>query len=143
MATTIEPIKRFWRFVRPAADSDCWIWTGGKVRGYGYFALSHRKSVRAHKFLWELANGPVQEGMHLHHVCENKACVNFTHLQVKTARENTLLDSDNLATINALKIRCHRGHEFTPENTYTYKGMRHCRKCNMINWYKWHNNKRL
>lgn len=30
---------------------------------------------------------------------------------------------------NARKVRCKYGHEFTPENTYIYRGRRNCRAC--------------
>lgn len=32
--------------------------------------------------------------------------------------------------------RCRRGHEFTPENTYTYRGRRICRTCNLLRVHK-------
>lgn len=33
-----------------------------------------------------------------------------------------------------LKTHCHKGHEFTPENTYVFKGgRRYCRKCHNDN----------
>ena len=30
---------------------------------------------------------------------------------------------------NTDKTHCVRGHEFTKENTYLYRGVRHCRAC--------------
>lgn len=30
----------------------------------------------------------------------------------------------------AKKTACAHGHEFTPENTYVWRGSRHCRACN-------------
>ena len=36
---------------------------------------------------------------------------------------------------NMGKTHCKRGHEFTPENTYVYKGHRTCKKCQGM-WFK-------
>jgi hypothetical protein len=34
---------------------------------------------------------------------------------------------------SASQTHCKNGHEFTPENTYHYRGLRHCRACNLSN----------
>jgi len=31
--------------------------------------------------------------------------------------------------VNAQKTHCPQGHEYTPENTMTFNGMRSCRQC--------------
>ena len=36
-----------------------------------------------------------------------------------------------------MKTHCKRGHEFTPENTYFYRGARHCRSCVSERCRKW------
>ena len=33
------------------------------------------------------------------------------------------------AALNALKTHCPQGHEYTPDNTKVYNGMRSCRQC--------------
>jgi hypothetical protein len=72
MATLEE---RFWERVNkngplPAHRPDlgpCWLWTGGKRKGYGRFALTHSQEVQAHRFSYELVHGPV--GSQLDHLC--------------------------------------------------------------------------
>lgn len=69
---------RFWR--RVERSSGCWIWAGARYQnGYGAFAVSpvpkKVKHWRAHRFAWELANGPIPEGLRVLHHCDNPPCV--------------------------------------------------------------------
>jgi late competence protein required for DNA uptake (superfamily II DNA/RNA helicase) len=66
--------------------------------------------------------------MQIDHLCRNRRCVNPDHLEVVTAQMNTLR-GETLAAANAAKTQCDHGHEFTEENTYAYRGHRHCREC--------------
>ena len=43
--------------------------------------------------------------------------------------EQRLRDQGRRGIANAAKTHCSHGHEFTPENTYTYQGRRQCRTC--------------
>jgi hypothetical protein len=78
---------------------------------------------------YELAIGPIPEGLTIDHLCRNRGCVNPAHLEAVTNRTN-LLRGDGIAALNARKTHCKRGHEFTPENTYVWReGTRACRAC--------------
>lgn len=69
-------------------------------------------------------NGKIPE---LHHLCPNKRCCNPVHVELVTRVEHRALDN---------KTSCHRGHEFTPENTYIWtcygKPTRGCVTCKQI-----------
>ena len=104
------------------ARSGCWLWTGAKSNGYGYFAFAGA-NVRAHAFAYELLRGQVGKGNHLHHTCENKLCVNPAHLQALSPKAHRRIHS-------AKQTHCINGHEFTPLNTrITKAGHRACRVC--------------
>ncbi len=116
----------FWSRVKPG--DGCWQWTGPE-RGKGYGGLYHGgESYYAHRFSWELHNGPIPEGLQIDHLCRNRICVNPGHLRVVTQREN-LLAGETIVAAHAAKTHCVNGHEFNEGNTYHWRGVRYCRTC--------------
>jgi len=80
--TVQETNRRFKNFVK-IDPSGCWVWTGGLCKGYpDFYLINKQRSVRAHRYLWELLNGKISEGLELHHRCENKACIRPSHLKL-------------------------------------------------------------
>lgn len=115
--------KRFWSKVR--REGSCRVWTGTIAHdGYGKYS-----GTSAHAYAYREAYGDLEPGYELDHLCRNRSCVNPLHLQPVTRREN-IMRSDNFAAVNARKTHCVNGHEFTPENTYLYRGWRNCKECN-------------
>ncbi|KKL53690.1 hypothetical protein LCGC14_2272920 [marine sediment metagenome] len=107
----------------------CTVWRRYRTpSGYGLIAVG-RKSRRAHKVAYELAKGPVPEGLELDHLCRNRACIDPEHLEAVTHRVNVLRGVSPSA-VSARKTECIRGHEFTEANTlWTSDGRRDCRAC--------------
>lgn len=87
----IDPVIRFWAKVDRSGGPDaCWTWTASQriAFGYGMFCISRFKSVSAHRFSWELHNGPIPKGLSILHRCDNPKCVNPAHLTIGSQKEN-------------------------------------------------------
>lgn len=83
-------VARFWDNVRTGAASECWEWKRSRLpKGYGLVRLSQpRRRGYAHRIAWELENGPIPEGLHVLHSCDNPPCCNPAHLRVGTNVDN-------------------------------------------------------
>jgi len=75
------PEVRFWKFVQKQHDG-CWRWIGTIFKtGYGGFNGGRSKGQSyAHRFSYEIAKGPISDGLHIDHLCRNRWCVNPDHL---------------------------------------------------------------
>jgi hypothetical protein len=81
-------VQRFWEKVDVGGPDECWEWKGERTaKGYGRFDVAGRH-IRAHRFAWELAHGPIPEGMFALHHCDNPPCCNPAHLFEGTNLDN-------------------------------------------------------
>lgn len=81
-------VDRFWTKVDRADTGSCWTWGGCRVKGYGQFSLGKARRVYAHRFAYELAYGPIPQGMLVLHRCDNPPCVRLDHLFLGTDLDN-------------------------------------------------------
>lgn len=108
------------------------LWICGSVH-QGYGNVRYQKKMRGvHVVAWELANGPVPEGLVLDHLCRVRICAEVTHLEPVTNVENIRRGSQG--KWQKAKTQCPHGHDYTPENTILrpYATGRQCRECSRI-----------
>lgn len=79
---------RFWSRVTKSEESGCWEWTMAKApTGYGILTLARVKRY-AHRTAYELANGPIPDGLFVCHHCDNPPCINPAHLFLGSQKDN-------------------------------------------------------
>lgn len=120
-------VDRFISYIEIPEDAvrTCWVWKGNITRpGYGQYQFNYRP-YPAHRFSYMLSVGPIEAGKHIHHTCDNPGCVNPYHLKPLSPAEHVKETTGHPKN----KTHCKRGHEFTEDNTYNYRGNRGCREC--------------
>lgn len=125
----------------PVPESGCWLWLGGgTANGYGRVSY-HGKIVSAHRIVYELSVRPIPQGMQTDHLCRVRCCINPSHIEIVTPRENTLRGFGPTA-INARRTHCMHGHKLTGYNlTVLGDGERHCKACARIYYHEHVKNK--
>lgn len=93
--------------------------------GYAF----HGKT-RAHIHAWEVANGPIPDGLEVEHRCRRRNCIALHHLRLVTRSENEKLKS----LAYRLKVPCPKAgdsqHDPSTNRAVTPEGGVTCRACN-------------
>lgn len=116
---------RFWSKV--SKSEGCWEWTAALRSGYGVFYADGRLH-RAHRVSWEIANGPIAEGLLVCHRCDNRRCVRPDHLFLGTSTDNNRDMTEKGRHGTAHKPTCKRGHPLT--GFRRAGNQRYCPECN-------------
>ncbi len=134
--TPIPAAERGRRYFSEGPRDQCWPWQGAiGDNGYGVLNLGGRPPVRqvAHRFVYELYNGPIPRELQLDHLCHthsdvcvggntciHRRCVNPAHLEPVEPGENTRRGAP------ARRARCPAGH---PRDGAQRRGGKYCKAC--------------
>lgn len=115
---TDRECERFWSKVDKERSkvfyngTRCWEWNAGRDHGYGYFYTRTRGTRRAHRVAYEISYGEIKDGLLVCHHCDNRPCVNPSHLFLGTYQDNAT-DRNN----KGIQVRgeSHGIHKLTAE----------------------------
>jgi hypothetical protein len=107
----------------------CAVWTGYQENGYGRITIDGVRYA-VHRLAYETYVGPIPDGLHIDHLCRNRACWMPSHLEPVTQAENNRRQGEAVTV-------CRRGHPLTKDNVYQAPpspsrpqgGGRQCRIC--------------
>jgi hypothetical protein len=114
----------------------CWEWQASKTpNGYGQISATCPTKARylAHRLSYLHYKGEIPESMIIDHICHNRSCVNPDHLQVVTAKQNSMFAVTRDKSHFAFREYCKRGHRRTEDNIYIIpsSGSRQCLQCKL------------
>lgn len=129
--------ERYWAKVA-IRGTGCWEWTASiMTNGYGCLRVA-RKTHTAHRLMAQAAHPNPDNLPFVLHSCDNRKCVNPSHLRWGTPSDNMKDSWERSMPRKPSPTHCPRGHQYSEENTYrTKQGTNACRICYRRHWAEW------
>ena len=110
-------------------SSGCWEWQRATMNsGYGRIYQGFDRDMSAHKGAYLTWVGEVPEGLCVLHRCDNRICINPSHLFLGTKADNSrdMVAKGRQKCPARARTHCPRGHQYDGINS---KGARICSIC--------------
>ena len=120
--------ERLEKHVEPEPMSGCWLWTSRVDRdGYGRMTARSSSESLAHRWAFLVYRGPIEPDLTVDHLCRNRRCVNPSHMELVSIREN-ILRGNGRGAVAARQTECSMGHALNGQRRDA-NGKRRCRIC--------------
>jgi hypothetical protein len=125
-----QDVRRFWSKVALPNEQGCMLWLAScQPSGYGQISIGGTMRL-AHRVSYQLAYGPVPDGLVTDHLCRVRHCVAPEHFEAVTSAEN--VRRGILGLRNRNRTHCPAGHPYDEANTRVRaNGWRDCRACDV------------
>lgn len=112
--------------VRAIRKGGCLVWTGAvHTNGYGII-WTGKRIMRAHRWAYERANGPIPAGQEIDHICGNRLCCEPSHLRLASRKQNmehrVTLNSNNASGVRGVSRDGKRWRVRVKHNYQEYYG---------------------
>jgi hypothetical protein len=69
-------------------NNDCWECISHKDKGNGYIEIGRNGRKYLHRYVYEIYYGEIPKNMVIMHKCDNRKCINPSHLKLGTHQDN-------------------------------------------------------